>query len=1062
MNQEYRSLNCKFVFSCLSLIGAFLLASVAHAQQPSDRFSALEDHILGTDTMTIAEFEDWATVFAGEAEALGDRLEDFVAAVEVVELYEDRVGPLFTGQGIVSFNNSWEGEMNLERALGRAMFGVYQAIFDAYDNDLVAQQSNLVQGVMFRSTENFPGTVPNPSDPAVIYSVRIDGTVNEEFGSEGGYHTAAARRMTGAYLAPGTIVDVIVPDELVDAGFQVRVGGHSWDLSNKNTANRLHRVSNVFDIDANLVRVANPVGGNLYIDVPVGADVGIVEVQFRNAIRAPFFSNRSFDKTTRNQWENVERHHPGAFTDIESEQSMWTVPSKWVDDLGYDELMEIVDAHDANMRVASRYVGKNVERHKAILYMIVDTQIRANAFSTGYPQANYGNFAQNSIRAPLTLDHARNTTLWHEHGHAELMTMFSGEPECWIHMLSTVISMENYGMTAQEGFANSLSYGSSNHTTSDALKSWVVMDEFIDGEGMGRLQGSYRPRGHADYVEYIEMFGVEAMQNFNRRINIEMNGLQWDNDWPVGRISHNANDRILRLSREACVNVAPLFHLWGHNPSDVDALLAAMEEEGHGESVQIYDRLIQARDSVPMSQAQWNAVDGVMEDFLNEARGPWEELRTNYDLDRAQAAVDRIQTLIDLYFPNGRPDEVVAPEKNLVIAFSQPNFEGESWILTPGLYLVEQLDATTIGNDNISSIQIPAGFEVRVAQEEDNSGTTAAYTSSVADLGLLDDEVSRIEVLASAIRFVPDANNNLDVNANWISDDGDVGFPGVGDRVVVDVDSFINTSGANTLSAGGNIVFGGGATLTAGVDFIAAVPNSVTFNDHTVNATDDIFAGGSDLIFNTGSVAMAGDDFEANSQGTITVNGGFHTVGDQFGAQRGSVLYFFGGTVTSGGFRTTAGNNSIPVGGTINIGGDANLTTSSVSLDASGAINFDSSWIGALTNTNFSGSDWQELLANSSNGSRTLGSNEITSATAFDGSVVGEFEITNGGQTLGIVPELLVLLGDVNRDGFVDFLDISPFISQLSSGNYQVEADMNQDSVVNFLDISFFIAALAS
>ena len=53
------------------------------------------------------------------------------------------------------------------------------------------------------------------------------------------------------------------------------------------------------------------------------------------------------------------------------------------------------------------------------------------------------------------------------------------------------------------------------------------------------------------------------------------------------------------------------------------------------------------------------------------------------------------------------------------------------------------------------------------------------------------------------------------------------------------------------------------------------------------------------------------------------------------------------------------------------------------------------------------------------------------------------------------------LLGDVNRDGIVNFLDISPFISALSSGGFSCEADVDQNGVVNFLDISRFITLLS-
>ena len=54
------------------------------------------------------------------------------------------------------------------------------------------------------------------------------------------------------------------------------------------------------------------------------------------------------------------------------------------------------------------------------------------------------------------------------------------------------------------------------------------------------------------------------------------------------------------------------------------------------------------------------------------------------------------------------------------------------------------------------------------------------------------------------------------------------------------------------------------------------------------------------------------------------------------------------------------------------------------------------------------------------------------------------------------------LIADVNLDGIVNFLDISPFIGLLTTGTYQLEADVNQDGLVNFLDISVFIGELTN
>ena len=56
----------------------------------------------------------------------------------------------------------------------------------------------------------------------------------------------------------------------------------------------------------------------------------------------------------------------------------------------------------------------------------------------------------------------------------------------------------------------------------------------------------------------------------------------------------------------------------------------------------------------------------------------------------------------------------------------------------------------------------------------------------------------------------------------------------------------------------------------------------------------------------------------------------------------------------------------------------------------------------------------------------------------------------------------LVLLGDVNGDGAVNFLDIPPFVAVLSAGEFQEKADIDQNTTVNFLDIAAFVDLLGS
>ena len=73
---------------------------------------------------------------------------------------------------------------------------------------------------------------------------------------------------------------------------------------------------------------------------------------------------------------------------------------------------------------------------------------------------------------------------------------------------------------------------------------------------------------------------------------------------------------------------------------------------------------------------------------------------------------------------------------------------------------------------------------------------------------------------------------------------------------------------------------------------------------------------------------------------------------------------------------------------------------------------------------------------------------DITPFSGASSAVLGEIRLS------------VVLVGDVNLDGTVDFLDIAPFITLLSTGGFQQEADINEDGVVNFLDISPFVTVL--
>ena len=54
------------------------------------------------------------------------------------------------------------------------------------------------------------------------------------------------------------------------------------------------------------------------------------------------------------------------------------------------------------------------------------------------------------------------------------------------------------------------------------------------------------------------------------------------------------------------------------------------------------------------------------------------------------------------------------------------------------------------------------------------------------------------------------------------------------------------------------------------------------------------------------------------------------------------------------------------------------------------------------------------------------------------------------------------ILGDINGDGSVNLLDVSPFVDLLANGGNNPAADINQDGIVNLLDVAGFVDLLAN
>ena len=87
----------------------------------------------------------------------------------------------------------------------------------------------------------------------------------------------------------------------------------------------------------------------------------------------------------------------------------------------------------------------------------------------------------------------------------------------------------------------------------------------------------------------------------------------------------------------------------------------------------------------------------------------------------------------------------------------------------------------------------------------------------------------------------------------------------------------------------------------------------------------------------------------------------------------------------------------------------------------------------------------------------------VMSRTTFGDVEVWSIIESNIGNALAwqLTGEMNLIIGDVNGDGFVNLLDVDPFLAVLSSGLFQIEADINQDGLVDLLDVFPFVELLS-
>ena len=422
-----------------------------------------------------------------------------------------------------------------------------------------------------------PAPVRHLKIPPPSHTVTIQGGFEDTFGRHTQQWTLPARKPTGTYLAPGTIATVTVPQEIVNLGYHVRVGAHSWDLSTRrNQVRRLDRATTHFPIQDTTIKVASPYGGGIYIEVPFNADASLIDVTVTGAVRAPYFSAKSFHQTTAEEWL-VERTHPAPWADFQSDKFMMQVPTNWI--YAHPDPAQLMADWDAAMDAQNDLMGFPRLRGKETMYCQVDVIMRSSVHAPGYPAINVTDNPNNNrggyhnnylVRGPGNNYHSANIEI-HEQGHAYFFPKFGGETESTVNLPHVAAMHRKFGYSLDEAFRGSLGVTNPHRTLDNTAIAWMCVFNFSPRNvPMATAEKAYQLKGHAKFVDIARLFGWDGLGDYWRSfMEDDANGASY---------SDTNDEKLLRLSRHVGHDIRPLFHFWGIFPQNPAAPVATWAE----------------------------------------------------------------------------------------------------------------------------------------------------------------------------------------------------------------------------------------------------------------------------------------------------------------------------------------------------------------------------------------------------------------------------------------------------------------------------------------------------
>jgi uncharacterized protein YjdB len=600
----------------------------------------LTNSINGTTSIDEEELQDTATQaisnIPGSYPSAKEEVDAFIVA------YELKHEPLFSDRG--TFLDI--GDLDPE---ARLLFYLQQDLFDNYFTE---EHLELVAGVKFEAADAFPGRVSPNAPRNQAMSIHINASNISNWSYNLGHQEFGVRRFTGQYAPPGEEVTVTIDPNLANQGLHVYIGSSIVNLAENITGlMRFPRVSKEFELVNEVTRIANPFGGGIYFRIPEGLDLGWVNTDISGAIDSPYYSTVPESEVDINKWMADINNAFVPWVDIETEQVQFTLPLTSLRE-GQD-ISDVLEVWDNMFTSIQTYAGRDVDRPfyaytvtrflgAQYPYAIIDDQIPYTSPDQGW------------VTSVLNVDAYKNmgVTTLHEAGHALNIPFLPGNVES-IPQMNTMSALIGLGAPLDTAYKYS-EY--QLFTIEQAIVDWTMSYNFRHNKEMGNDPDSpeysdeigYQHRGHAKHAEMIRLFGLDA------------EGRAYDiiSSKNPDQVKLNKEEYLSVLSQEHNLNMAPLLHFWGVQPSEE----LAKELLRLPQSDAIYNRLIYYRDLVPKNREEFKFwYDKNFPTIVSEHEARYNKILDEFDDQNiGQQIVDQIDLIINTYFSPVVPVTVIS------------------------------------------------------------------------------------------------------------------------------------------------------------------------------------------------------------------------------------------------------------------------------------------------------------------------------------------------------------------------------------------------------------------